>query len=353
MATGIWEIVGEYTVKLAKRRGSGFDEFLVYERFEVPVEALPAKEAAVRLGGGQRCDIEWREHAGETWRTFEGTTNVAFQGIVTADLYRQMMDRFCDPDIHKRPSSGWQDLVFPAFWETRGSLWLSRKAIPRSQVPLAQGRTVLEDGREEAWAKAMGKAANVVLFDGVPHRKAPLPVWNVTHKSQGSIWYEPVMPETIHSPGATFPHDRLDDALVFAHRLAEAVGGVVQREGKAVVEHSIEGRPLPAVHEAANAFKGIQWALGSDRVRDLPLECLAAIGEGARGVLHLRKGRIEEGLAALEAAIEAFAEDRSEVDVGECGSRLAIAASYARTHLAHGRFLTEIDDQDRFALEGI
>lgn len=29
MATGVWEIVGEYPLKLAKRRGAGFDEFLV------------------------------------------------------------------------------------------------------------------------------------------------------------------------------------------------------------------------------------------------------------------------------------------------------------------------------------
>lgn len=166
-----------------------------------------------------------------------------------------------------------------------------------------------------------------------------------------------MMPEAIHSPGATFPHDRLDDVRVFAHRLAEAAGTDVKREGKAVIEHSIKGRSLPDVHQAANVYRGVRWALGSDKLNDLPLEILVAIGEGAKGIVHLTNGRSVEGHAALEAAIETLAGYKvTEADLdasGIPGARIEIAVAYARTHLAHMHFQNELDEHDRFALEGI
>ena len=345
---GIWEVPREYVLKVAKRRGTGHDEFHVHERFEIPVPSLPAREPVVSLLRDRRCAVEWREHDGETWRTFEVPDG---KDVVDAEAYRRMLDRFCCPDPHKRPASGWQDLAFRDSWEQRGSVWLGR-SIPVASVPPIRGRVVLEDGRAAAWAKAVDDARNVVLFDGVPHRRSPPPVWRIAPNASGTVWVGPVLVEDVAGSCMTFPHDRLDDALALANRIANQTGGAISRSDADALHHSIPGRPVARDMAAGRAFNSLKALLWTQRVADLPLECLALLGKGAEGMIALAAGRTEEGVASIETTIEAFA--GLDVDRhGKAASVLSLGVKLSREYLVHARFAAELDEGDIVALEGL
>ena len=342
MKTAKIEIPVAYEIEVTKRRGVGNRTLQVHERFEVEVPSLEACPALVTATSHIGNVLEWREHAGETWRTFEAPTSCYQErGLCTRENYDLFLDRLLQPGNGRY--YGWQELSFSKTWDDR-SVGFGR-SVSRDEALSAPYGVIVEDGREKAEAIARRKATNLILVGGVPHRKAPLPVWVVERGWVGEprgLQVSLSIPERLFSVFATFGHDRKDEAMAFARRASAEIGlpePSVDERGS--VEFSVPGKGVPAWKQACVAFGAMKLEV-EDKVSELSSRTLIGLGFGEQALKDLRRDLgNEEALAMLEEALR------------NLGAENETTLKRLKIHELHKEYTQELVEDDRFALSGL
>lgn len=335
------EIPVRYEIEVTKRRGTGNRTLQVHERFEVEVPSLPASPALVTAKSHIDNVIEWREHEGLTYRTFEAPHSCYHQrGLCTRENYDLFLDRLLT--TAGNGYNGWQELSFSPTWEDV-AVGFGRTA-PRHEALAAPYGVIVEDGRDKAEAIARRKASNLILVDGVPHRKAPLPVWLVERgwvSEPRGLQVTLSIPERMFGAFAAFPHDRKDEALAFATRVsAELDMPEPHVDERGSLAYSIPGTPVPAWRQAMVTFQAMKGDLVETRVINLSSRTLIGLGFGEQAQKDLRKDVADaDALAALEDAIRKLSADNE------------FTLRRHRIHEFQKAYAQELDEADSFALQ--
>lgn len=342
MKTAKIEIPVAYEIEVTKRRGVGNRILQVHERFEVEVPSLDACPALVTAKTHIGNILEWREHAGETWRTLEAP-NSCYQerGLCSRANYELFIDRLLLPGGARY--HGWQELSFSKTWNDKNVGF--GKSISRTEALSAPYGVIVADGREKAEATARRKAENLILVDGVPHRKAPFPVWVVERGWIGDprgLQVSLSIPERLFNVFATFGHDRKDEAIAFAKRAAAEVDmpePAIDERG--TVEFSVPGMAAPAWKQASVVFQAMKFEV-EDKVSELSARTLIGLGFGEQALKDLRQDlKNEDALAMLEESIRKLGVDNETT------------LKRLRIHDLHKEYAQDLTEDDRFALSGL
>lgn len=329
------EVPVPYEMEFARASGSGTKRVRVCEIVPVNVASVEAPVAISADFSDGETVVRWHAHDDALWRPMFQHNHIHSKAIDLEGFRAR---------VSARADSRWVDDPFASLAD------FGKGALKSREEPMRAGRRrLLFDGREAAVERVRALAADVILVDGVPMRKAPEPVWTVGMFQIYSIangmvrLVAPDLEGDALSP-FTFPFDAFDEAKAFA---VAASGEIAPREWTPVcedwaIEASLHAKG-PDPHECDRttwrSFLDSAFALQFGR---MPASLLPLIGEAQASFDSKDPKRLSDALEAFEGKLGPL------TALGYRGGELLLRIR--RTYLEARR---QLDEDDAYALSTV
>lgn len=328
------EVPIPYEIQFARASGTGSTRVRVCETVPVHVACVDAP-VAVTATFHTGDKVEWRERDGALWRPMFRNRSVHSERVGLEDLRARLRDR---SDVT------WSDDPFSSLSDFGKGALKSREEVLRGGR-----RRILLDGRETAIEAARAIAADLLLVDGVPYRKAPEPVWTVGTLQVYSLvnamvrLVPPDLEGEVMSPFA-FPYDAFDEAQAFALSARDVFGA---RAALPVVEEwsvasSREGKGFGKGVSDARAWLSFRESISTIPFGKVPTTLLPAIAKAQEA---FDAGDVDGLSDALDGLGEIVAPLVAAGYTG-CGALLQVRRIYAESR-------RQLDEDDAYALSTV